>query len=95
MRLDGGRRHTSSSHAGFRLTEGGGEYATEYLTARSNSHTLIYNICLTCEGDDENDGDVDEEELEVSQIAENLWRKKKRRKKAESPTEFQLIRQEN
>lgn len=27
---------------------------------------------LTREGDDENDGDVDEEELEVSQVAENL-----------------------
>lgn len=27
---------------------------------------------LTREGDDENDGDVNEEELEVSQVAENL-----------------------
>lgn len=27
---------------------------------------------ITCEGNDENDGDVNEEELEVSQIAENL-----------------------
>lgn len=27
---------------------------------------------LTCKSNDENDGDVDEEELEVSQVAENL-----------------------
>lgn len=29
-------------------------------------------MLLTGEGDDEDDGDVNEEELEVSQVAENL-----------------------
>lgn len=31
---------------------------------------------LTCKGNDENDGDVNEEELEVSQVAENLQHQK-------------------
>lgn len=49
-----------------------------YLTTVSNSHPLILIIFLgiTCEGNDENDGDVNEEELEVSQVAENLLREK-------------------
>lgn len=29
-------------------------------------------MLLTCEGNDENDDDVNEEELEVSQVTENL-----------------------
>lgn len=36
-------------------------------------------MLLTREGDDENDGDVDEEELEVSQVAENLQYQKSKR----------------
>lgn len=45
-----------------------------YLTTLSHFHSLIQNMFLgiTCEGDDENDGNVNEEELEVSQVAENL-----------------------
>lgn len=33
-------------------------------------------MLLTCEGNDENDGDVNEEELEVPQVAENLQHQK-------------------
>lgn len=33
---------------------------------------MLVLTLLTREGDDENDGDVNEEELEVSQVAENL-----------------------
>lgn len=33
-------------------------------------------MLLTCECNDENDGDVNEEELEVSQVAENLQYRK-------------------
>lgn len=74
MRLDGGRRHTSSCHAGFRLTEDGKKPWRPLKSDHFLQFATIFNVFLgiTCEGDDENDGDVNEEELEVSQIAENL-----------------------
>jgi len=34
--------------------------------------SVLVILLLTCKGNDENDGDVNEEKLEVSQVAENL-----------------------
>lgn len=34
---------------------------------------VFVSVLLTCKGNDKNDGNVNEEELEVSQIAQNLY----------------------
>lgn len=48
MRLDGGRRHTSSFHAGFRLTGHRDTGRSESVTAEG-SHRQYLNTCLNLE----------------------------------------------
>ena len=87
---DGGRRGTSSFHAGFRLTEKdkGQEVKTQVKKSKCGTHNLgvIYIACiyivtpllLTGKDNKEDDGDIDEEELEVSQVTEDLKNKDNR-----------------
>lgn len=72
IRLDGGRRCTSSVHAAFRLTEGGKKQQSCNILCCCCCFYSSVGFLLTGEDNSEDDGDVNEEELEVSQITENL-----------------------
>lgn len=82
IRPDGGRRDTSSFHAGFRLTEEGAGWRV-FRKIKAWDITcwkipIIYVTfpVLTGKDNEEDDGNVNEEELEVSKVTKNLREKK-------------------
>lgn len=86
IRPDGGRRGTSSFHAGFRLTEEEqgqremmkmGRKQTLKVRRKIVKKMLYHTFIFTLTGKDnkEDDGDIDEEELEVSKVTEDLRNK--------------------
>lgn len=80
MRPDGGRQETSSFHAAFRLTakrhsrvkQKGkkGEYKRIWGEKKEIFTTVMFT--LTGKNNEEDDGNVNEEELKVSKVAEDL-----------------------